>query len=55
MNQDSITVRDYQILRAIAALDQETRTRLTEFLRTHMDSDIESFKAGLTEILAKQE
>ena len=55
MNMDKITVLEYQVFKAILSLDQETQTKLIEFLRTHMDSNIETFKAGLTEILAKQE
>ena len=55
MNQDEITVLEYRVFKAIRSLDQETQTKLIEFLRTHMDSNIETFTAGLTEILAKQE
>ena len=55
MNMDKITVLEYRVFKAIRSLDQETQTKLIEFLRTHMDSDIEAFKAGLVEILAKPE
>lgn len=53
MNTDNLTVMEYQIFKVISSLDQETRTDILEFLQTHTDSDIETFKAGLTEILAK--
>ena len=55
MNLDEITVLEYQVFKAIRSLDQETQTKLIEFLRTHTDSDIESFKAGLIDVLAKKE
>lgn len=55
MNQDEITVLEYRVFKAIRSLDQETQTKLIEFLWTHTDSDIEAFKAGLVDVLATKE
>lgn len=51
---NDLTVQEYQILKGIIALDQETRNDLLTFLQTHTGCDNASFSAGLNELLAKQ-